>query len=345
MDILRENFTSREAEVALAIPNRVIPMQPVSLEEIGKRIDLPFNELRKTLEGLAGRGLLFSARMQDGRTGYALQQVGFGFPQAFFWKGEDSPHARKMAMLVAKYFNRQVTREAYGSDTKPYRYIPVARSIENDQQAVYPSHMMKKVIEEAELFALAHCPCRVAYKLNGRECTHPEDVCLKFDEMARYIIDRGLGKKITREEAFEVIERSAEAGLVHFVDNAEGKIRHNCNCCGCACWNVGSLRRRKIPRDELMACYFIRETDEAECLGCGSCVEICPVDALRLKGDFPEVDQEWCIGCGVCRTVCSSDAIKIVLRPDKAGRLPAATVTELHEKILEEKASADGWGL
>ncbi|NIR13077.1 MAG: hypothetical protein GWN86_03630 [Desulfobacterales bacterium] len=162
---------------------------------------------------------------------------------------------------------------------------------------------------------------------------------MKFNDLAQYLIDRGLGREISKEEALRVIKKSEEAGLVHFVDNSEGDIQHNCNCCGCACWNVGNIRRRKIPRDVLMATYFLRETDEEQeqCVGCGECVEICPVDALKLEDGIIVVDEDWCIGCGVCATVCSTDAIEMKLRPDKTGQLPAAKFQELHEKILEEK--------
>ena len=338
IDILKENFTPEEAEVALAIPNTVIPLQPVSVEEISAGLDLPQEKLKEILEGLAEKGLLFSAMMDHGEQGYALQQVGFGFPQTFFWKGEESPHARKMAMLTAKYFNRKVTREAFSpSETKPYRYIPVGRSLEPGFQAVFPHHTMERVIQEAEVLAVAHCTCRVAYALAGRGCEHPTEVCMKFNDMARYVIDRGFAREITKEEALEIIKLTEEAGLVHFVDNTDGDIQHNCNCCGCACWNVGSIRRRKIPRDVLMAVYFVRVTDEDECTGCGACVEACPVEALKLEGDYPVVDREWCIGCGVCSTVCPSDAAKMVLRPDRTGELPAADFRQLHETIRKEK--------
>ena len=337
VDILKENFTPLEAEVALAFPSRVMPLRPVGVDEIQKGVSLSREELNDVLASLSQKGLLFIGKTEDGEVGYALLQVGFGFPQTFFWKGDDNPHARKMAKAMAKYFSRQVTQEAYGSKTKPFRYIPVEQSIEVDKQAVIPHHKMEKVIQDAKRIALAHCPCRVTFKLVGKSCNHPTDVCMKFNDMAQFVIEKGLAKEITKEEALDVIKRSVEAGLVHFVDNAEGEIQHNCNCCGCACWNVGNIKRRKIPRDAIMATYFIRVEDKGECTGCGECVEICPVDALTMDNDYPTVDEEWCIGCGVCATVCPTDSVKIEKRQDRTLDLPASNFVELHEIILEEK--------
>ena len=337
IDILKENLTPVEAEIALAIPTNVIPLSPAGVDAILQNVHVSRNELLDILQGLAQKGMVFVGKTVDGQDGYALLQVGFGFPQTFFWKGEDTPHARKMAMMVAKYFNRQVTAEAYGSQTKPFRYIPVGKSLSASLQAVYPFHMMERVIDKAELIAVAHCPCRVAYKLLGRGCEHPTEVCMKFDELARFVIGRGLAREVTKGEALQIIRITEEAGLVHFVDNSEGDIKHNCNCCGCACWSVGSIKRRKIPRDFLMATYFMRETDKDRCTQCGSCVEICPVDAIIVVDGQPLVDEEWCIGCGVCATVCPSDAATLKMREDKTEGLPAASFAELHEKILEEK--------
>ena len=337
VEILRENFSPAEVEVALAIPTRVIPLQPVNVDEINSRVHLNRTELSAMLESLSERGLLFSSKIGDGDKGYALQQVGFSFPQTFFWKGEDTDHARNMATLVAKYFNRKVTQEAYSSQTNAYRYIPVSGTMEPDFQSVYPHHTMESVIENAQDFAVCHCSCRMIATLRGRPCEHPTEVCIKFDEIARYVIDRKLGRKISRDEAREIIKQSEESGLVHFVDNAVGDIKHNCNCCGCACWNVGALKRRKIPRDAIMATYFIRETDFEKCTGCGECADSCPVDAVGMENDIPVVDLDWCIGCGVCVSRCPAEAAKISLRPDKKAELPAARFAELHRMILHEK--------
>jgi H+/Na+-translocating ferredoxin:NAD+ oxidoreductase subunit B len=337
LDILRENFTPREAEVALAIPTGVIPLEATEVDLILDHIDLPGDELVEILENLTEKGLLFTQTSPDGGKKYALHQVGFGFPQSFLWKGEDTPHARKMAGMVAKYFNRRVTGATYGTETKAYRYIPVGESLKADRQSVFPSHMMERVIQNANLIAVGHCPCRVGYNLLGKGCDHPTEVCMKYDEMARYVIDHGLAREINKEEALQLVKKSEEAGLVHFVDNCEGEIKHNCNCCGCACWNVGSIRRRKIPRDNLMATYFMRSTDEEACTGCGACVDICPVDCLELKDDLPVVDEEWCIGCGVCATVCPTEAVYLEPRKDKEGQAPTALFSELHSRILNER--------
>jgi H+/Na+-translocating ferredoxin:NAD+ oxidoreductase subunit B len=337
LDILKENLNPIEAEITLALPEGVIPLSPVSVDEILSRVTIPRSELEPALESLAQNGALYVGTTPTGEKGYALLHVGFGFPQAFFWKGEDTPHARKMAGLVAKYFNTQVTREAFGSEPKQYRYIPVGKAIKPALNAVFPVQLMEQVIATARRIAVAHCPCRVGYRLVGRGCEHPTEVCMKFDELADFVIDQGLARELTKEEALDVIRITEEAGLVHFVDNAVGEIKHNCNCCGCACWNVGNIRRRKIPRDAIMATYFMRDTDSEECSGCGECATICPVQAVEMSDDLPIVDREWCIGCGVCATVCPSDAVVLNVREEKSGETPAATFRDLHHKILDQK--------
>ena len=103
IDILKENLTPVEAEIALAIPTTVIPLSPVGVDTVLQNVHVSRKELSDILQGLAQKGMVFVGKAADGQDGYTLLQVGFGFPQTFFWKGEDTPHARKMAMMVAKY--------------------------------------------------------------------------------------------------------------------------------------------------------------------------------------------------------------------------------------------------
>jgi H+/Na+-translocating ferredoxin:NAD+ oxidoreductase subunit B len=335
VDILKENFTQEEAKIAMMLPSTDIPLTPVTIDELVGSNDMDPNYIAGILENLTARNLIYSGKTKTGEQGYALHQAGFGFPQSFFWDGQKTPYTLKMSKLVLKYFNRKVTEQAFGGGhTKAYRYIPVHQSLKPDVQAVLPHDHMDRIIDQAQRFAVAHCTCRVQADLMGRPCGHPLEVCLKFDEMADYVIDQGLGRKVSREEARQIVCTAAKAGLVHFVDNAKGRVKHNCNCCGCACWNVGTIRRRKIPRDELMAVYFLRKTDSDKCVGCGECIDICPVAAVTLEDDLAMVDENWCIGCGVCAAKCEFDAVNIIHRKDK-DPIPEDFET-LHKRIRKE---------
>lgn len=337
--ILRENFSAEEASIALAIPTRVIPLQPVPVSAIALHSKMPAKELEKRLAILAHRGLLFSKRMANGEMGYALQQFGYGFPQTFFWGGADTPFSRKMAQMVVTYSKREEIRKAYGeTPTKSMRYVPAAQSLDRESNAVFPFEMMEELINKVQVIALAHCPCRMTADLLGRrKCSHELEVCIKYDDLAEYLIDRKIGREISRQEAIAITRRCEEAGLVHLVDNAREGIKHTCNCCGCCCWSVGSIKRRIIPRDVLMATYFIRETDRERCTGCGACIDICPVKAVRLENDTCLVDTDWCIGCGVCALPCPAGAVKLAR---KSGAVPPKDFKELHETILRERTNS-----
>ena len=49
--------------------------------------------------------------------------------------------------------------------------------------------------------------------------------------------------------------------------------------------------------------------DEEKCIGCGSCVNVCPVSCI--SGDGPmEIDQSRCLHCGNCQQVCPVKAVE-----------------------------------
>jgi ferredoxin/DNA-binding MarR family transcriptional regulator len=334
--ILKENFTPLEAEVALALPNDLIPLQVVGVDEIIDRVNLSREQLVSILDSLSQRGLIFSAKTPEGEKGYALLQRDYGFPQSWFWKGEKTPFVKKMSDLLDRYDRGTPIQQPYGkSKTPSSQFIPVNRAVSHELQAVYSYTMLEKVIEGAEKIAVAHCPCRIRSQLRGKGCHHLLEVCLKFDELAEYLIEREAAREVTKEEALRILKQAEEDGLVHFVDNALGDVKSNCNCCGCCCWALGPIKRRRVPRDAMMATYFIRETDETECIGCGNCVSVCPVEALSMGDDFPVVDEKWCVGCGLCVLKCTTSAARL---RTKSEDMPPRDFTELHQKIREEKA-------
>ena len=47
------------------------------------------------------------------------------------------------------------------------------------------------------------------------------------------------------------------------------------------------------------------------CTGCGVCVSQCPVGAMELTDDgFAEIDEAECIRCGRCHDVCPQEAVR-----------------------------------
>ena len=59
---------------------------------------------------------------------------------------------------------------------------------------------------------------------------------------------------------------------------------------------------------------FWRENmvDKKKCIGCGTCVAICPVGAISFGSDGKaQIDKSKCIHCGACQASCPVEAIDI----------------------------------
>jgi len=52
--------------------------------------------------------------------------------------------------------------------------------------------------------------------------------------------------------------------------------------------------------------------DNAKCTGCGSCVDVCPQQAITMHDDLAMINEDLCLQCGTCANVCPAGAIREV---------------------------------
>ncbi|MGC9308591.1 MAG: DUF362 domain-containing protein, partial [Thermoplasmatota archaeon] len=50
--------------------------------------------------------------------------------------------------------------------------------------------------------------------------------------------------------------------------------------------------------------------DKDGCIGCGICVEECPVNTIYMEDGKAQINMENCIHCGICHDVCPNKVVK-----------------------------------
>jgi Fe-S-cluster-containing hydrogenase component 2 len=67
--------------------------------------------------------------------------------------------------------------------------------------------------------------------------------------------------------------------------------------------------------------------DVQRCTGCATCVQVCPVGAIRIENNEASLDDGICTGCGACVDACPEGAIQYVIEgeivPVRAPPVPA----------------------
>lgn len=46
-----------------------------------------------------------------------------------------------------------------------------------------------------------------------------------------------------------------------------------------------------------------------KCVGCESCVGVCPVEAISMADGHAQVNADSCVDCGACVGTCPAEAI------------------------------------
>ena len=210
------------------------------------------------------------------------------------------------------------------------RIIPIEKELTVSQEKVLPLHEASKIIDEQDIISLSECPCKLEKALLGDPCKTSSDRfrCLHFGNIGRYFIEHGFGKSISREEAKVILKEAEEEGLVHktFHDDFSFDQKENsiCNCCKCCCILFQSYYRGILAFHTITS--YIAKIDESKCIGCGICVDKCPIEAVSLIDGIANNDKHKCIGCGVCVHHCPENARSLERTEQREIYLPPPVI-------------------
>jgi NAD-dependent dihydropyrimidine dehydrogenase PreA subunit len=309
VEMLEIYFPGIEAEAALKLPfsNQTRPQLKELISEMA-------DSLEDIIASMISHGTVFTEQKTGKERVYRLLPTVVGFSETPYWAGKETPHARRLAPLWLRYFEESFGREL--ARGKPVmRVVPIETSLA-EKSEILPFDTLKEMVAKQSYCAVAHCPCRQIKRYNGSGCDHSLENCLHFGAMGRYIVSQEMGRQITNEEAIKILADADEEGLVHTCENMAGYLSTICNCCGCCCVFLQSVKR---GHDALAVSNYLAVVNEDLCVGCGTCEGRCPMGAIIVgEENVARVDANKCIGCGVCTPTCPTDAVRLNLRENTA---------------------------
>lgn len=286
--ILEPVVTDEMAEVGLCLEFR----KPKSAEVVTKLCGKSAEEAEKLLWELAVAGVCFVGE-RDGVDKYWLDTWVPGVMEMMVNNKENVKKYPQIAEAFEAYgrVRGPQTAGVFPVGTGLMRVIPIEMAIDGETRKVSYEEV-SKYLNENEIFSVSDCACRTVREIMGEGCGHlKEDMCIQLGYAAEYYIRTGRGRQINREEAFEIIKKAEENGLIHQIPNTDGpgKTHAICNCCGCSCL---SLRTASMfLNNDMMRSNYVAQIDKDECVACGQCVEVCPVNALKLGQKLCEESQ------------------------------------------------------
>jgi len=232
----------------------------------------------------------------------------------------------EMSEEYAKIFGDQF----FKNKPQLMQVIPIESEIQATHEAL-SYEKVSSIIESGKSFMVQDCICKKEQGLIDRPCDRPLEVCMGIAPIEGVFDNLKYGRKLSKQDAYDLIQKCEEDALVHLTWNVEGGHFFICNCCGCCCGILRSMNEWGVY--DAVNSYYLAEIDPQACAACGTCAdERCQVNAIEENGDAYHVIKEKCIGCGLCISTCPSEAIQLVRKQPEEIVMPPKDEMDWYEK-------------
>jgi len=340
LDTLPNGFPATDSGIELRILKKVFTPEEADLfcdlklhfetaDQIARRTGRPKEELSPRLTAMWHRGEILGAEVMGIRVFKMIPWI------VGIYEFQVARMDREFAELCNAYeafFKAQLISHK----PKLMQVVPVEKHIDARQQSL-SFQQVSAIIDSATSFAVNECICNKGKQLLGQGCDKPKEICMGLSRVPGVFDNHPWGRPITREEAYDTLRLAEEHGLVHLTSNVQSDHMFICNCCGCCCPVLDTLKASGTA--EHVNASFYAEIDADACSGCGVCAdERCQVDAIDAGDDSYRVLRHRCIGCGLCVSTCPEEAIRLVRKPQEELEAPPET----QDKWMEARGKVRG---
>lgn len=298
-----------DAEMGLVV---AIGDQAVTPDEAAARLGISQAEAADLLARCYSRCIV-NKSIAHGVTRYSAANFGALLDHFAKYENWDDIPAEDRARINRRFLDEFIAKHRSNVERKA-QGLSAENALPNDTVMLLSE--IEEMLDSATHIVVQPCDCRQL----GQNCERPVETCIWMDQGALEALERGHGRRLTKQQAKELVRWADKKGLMHTADS-EWRTRglHAiCNCCACDCYPF--LAAQELgSRGVWPKSHYVAVHNQEACNLCGACVKRCHFAAFYHDGSSREIegkarpnvlfDPDKCWGCGLCANTCPEGAI------------------------------------
>ena len=280
--VFEQWMTDEQIALLMAIKGA---MKPNFVGGIARRAGMDKEKARQLLHELTEIGLLVQVLVP--KIGLEIYLQPLYTPGVFEFLLLNEPFCRAHPEIAYAFEQHATDSQTEHAMNTPMgagimRVIPVENAIPAEAQQIDKERVSYYIEKNADHLCALPCQCRRVRKLMGEGAGDlDESFCLFMGHCADMFINLGRGKKLTKEEAYEMMRHVEEIGCVHQITTLEdGNTFAICNCQPESCLALGVTQYFNTPA--FTQSNYVAEIDKEKCVACGQCVDKCANNAIQM---------------------------------------------------------------